>query len=87
MNQESNLLQEKNLNKLTNNHQKMGLKHQSSHGNIKAMAVRHNGHTQSQVFPKSKTQFYQTSQAAKKSGCEKENSQATSHVQQNNFMI
>jgi hypothetical protein len=57
MSQEFNLLQEKCLNKITNNHQKMGngLKPQSSNGNIKTMAVR--SHNQSQIFQKApKTQ-------------------------------
>jgi hypothetical protein len=44
MKQESNLLQEKSLNKFGNNNQKMSLKQQSSNGNIKAMAVRPHGH-------------------------------------------
>lgn len=67
----------------------MSHKHQSSHGNIKAMAVRPHGHHQSQVFHKSsKTQFItQSSQGRRKTGHgEKENSQAT-HVQKQNFMI
>jgi len=54
------------------------------------MAVRPHGHNQSQIFQKSsKTQFAtQTSQGRRKTGCgEKENSQGTSHVQQQNFMI
>lgn len=89
MDQESSLLQEKCLNKISNNHQKMGLKPQSSNGNIKAMAVRGHGHNQSQLFPKaSKTQFYQqTSQTRRKTGCEKENSQTITLVQQQNFML
>lgn len=68
----------------------MGLKHQSSHGNIKAMAVRPQGHNQSQIFHKSsKTQFItQTSQGRRKTGCgEKENANAVSHVQHQNFML
>lgn len=89
MDQQENLLQEKCLNKITNNHQKPGLKHQSSYGNIKTMAVRQQN--QSQIFHKTtKTQFFQpvqTSQNRRRTGCEKENSQTITHVQQNNFMI
>jgi hypothetical protein len=84
MDQSSNLLQEKNLNKLGNNQPKMGMKHQSSHGNIKAMAVRTHGHHQSQIFHKtSKTHF----QIIASKNTEKENSHAVSYVQQqNNYM-